>query len=173
MMRRTRWIAGLSAVALVLVTSASALGYTGQVLASISIAIEASGTCGETATVTATLLDANGAPIAGESVAWSFVTTQSPSDTINETPTTTDANGMATTTVTLAAVSGDRQIRATAGDVSASAVVSQSCAALPNTSTLPAETPQPRAPVAGMLLVALALALGGGLTLRRLAATSR
>jgi len=170
---RTRWIAGFSAVALVLATSVAALGYTGQVLASISIAIEATGTCGETATVTATLLDANGAPVAGESVDWTLVTTQSASDTINETPTTTNANGVATTTVTLAAVAGDREVRATAGDVSASAVVSQSCEGLPNTSTLPAEIPQRGAPLAGMLLVALALALGGGLTLRRLAATSR
>ena len=169
----TRWIAGFSAVALVLATSASALGYTGQVLASISIAIDASGACGETVPVTATLLDANGAPVAGESVDWTLVTTQSASDTINETPTTTNANGVATTTVTLAAVAGDREVRATAGDVSASAVVSQSCEGLPNTSTLPAETPQRGAPLAGMLLVALALALGGGLTLRRLAATSR
>ena len=54
-----------------------------------------------------------GAPVADQSVAWSFVTKQSASDTINKTPTVTNAQGIATTTVTLGAVSGQRQIRAT------------------------------------------------------------
>ena len=95
--------------------------------------------------MTATILDANGAPVADQSVDWTFVTKQSASDTINTTPTATNAQGIATTTVTLGDTSGQRQIRATvkaaegstSGDVSASGVVTQVCGGLPQTSTLP------------------------------------
>ena len=166
MKARIRWIAGLSAVALVLVTAASAFGYTGQVTGSLSISVEAG--CGEGGSATATLLDADGAPIAGQSVAWSFASTPATSDTIDKSPTITNASGVATTTLTVAAVSGARTIRATSGDVSATAVFTPPCGGvLPNTSTLPAKAPAN--PVAPVLLVILAFAAGSGLTLRRLA----
>jgi len=173
MKHRTRWIAGLAALALVLGTAATALAYSGQVAASISISVKA--TCGETATATAKVLDADGAPVAGVSVDWALVTTQSASDKINKTPTTTNANGMASTTLTLGAVDGPRQIRATVGagtetEVSAAAVVNPVCGeVLPNTSTLPAET---RPGDTAALLAALAFAAGIALVLRRLATTS-
>jgi hypothetical protein len=170
---RTRWIACLSAVAVLMMATATAFGYSGEVAATVTIAAQGTITCDVPFTVTATIVDVNGSPVSGQSVAWSWVATQSASDKINETPTTTNANGVATTTVALAPVTGNREIRATSGDVSASAVLGQSCGGLPNTSTLPAETPRQGAPIAVMLVVALALALGGGLTLRRVAATSR
>ena len=173
MKRRIRVLAGFWAVVLTLALSATAFGYTGQVLASISIGIEAAGTCGGTPTVTATLIDAEGAPVAGESVAWELTVTQSASDKVNSTPTVTNAAGVATTTVTLAAVSGPRTIRATAGDVSATAIVSQACGGLPNTSTVPAETSGTPAALAIALIAGMVLALGGALTLRHGAATSR
>ena len=103
------------------------------------------------------------------------MTKQSASDTINKTPTVTNAQGIATTTVTLGAVSGQRQIRATvnaaegstSGDVSASGVVTQVCGGLPRTSTLPADEPAGGVPVGVGLLLVLAGLVGGALALRR------
>jgi hypothetical protein len=180
MMRaRTRWIASLAAAAFVLTATATAFGYDGEVDAIVGVAAQGTITCGEPFTMTATILDTNGAPVADQSVDWTFVTKQSASDTINETPTVTNAQGVATTTVTLGAVSGERQIRATvaaaagstSGDVSASGVVTQVCGGLPRTDTLSPETPQGSAPLAAVLVLVLAFAVGGGLTLRRLATT--
>lgn len=172
MKRRTRWITGLSAVAALLTAATTAVGYTGQVLGTVTVAAQGTVTCDVPFTLTATIMDLNGAPVAGQSVDWSFVTGQFASDKINETPTITNSHGVATTTVTLAAVSATRRIRATAGNVSASTVLGQSCGGLPNTSTLPTETPRPEAPLAAMLLVAIASVAGAGLMVRRLATTS-
>ncbi len=172
MKHRTRWIAGLSAAALLLTATATAFGYQGQVLGTVTVATRSEVVCNVPIKVTATILDANGAPVAGQSVAWSFVTTQSAADRINKTPTVTNASGVATTTVTLGDASGARRIRSTAGDVSGEAVVSPACGGLPSTSTLPDETPGQGPPLAALLLVALAFAVGSGLALRRLAATN-
>ena len=181
MKARTRWFAGLAAAAILLTATVTAFGYSGQVEAIVGVAAQGTITCGEPFTMTATVLDADGAPVADASVAWSFVTKQSSSDTIDTTPTVTNAQGVATTTVTLGAVGGERQIRATttvgdsgaSGEVSASGVVDQSCGGLPRTSTLSPETPQGGVPLAAVLVLVLGFAVGGGLMLRRLAATSR
>jgi len=175
MRARTRWIAGLAAAAIVLTATVTAFGYTGQVEAIVGVAAQGTIICNEPFTMTATILDAEGAPVADQSVDWTFVTKQDASDTINKTPTVTNAQGVATTTVTLGAVSGERQIRATviaaegsaSGDVSASGVVTQVCGGLPRTSTLSPEG----SPLAAVLVLVLAFAVGGWLTLRRLAAT--
>jgi hypothetical protein len=153
----------------------------GQVDAIVGVAAQGTITCGEPFTMTATVLDADGAPVVDASIAWSFVTTQSSSDTINKTPTVTNSKGVATTTVTLGATSGERTIRVTTtvgetgatSEVSASGVVDQSCGGLPRTDTLSPETPQGGAPLAAVLALAVAFAVGGGLMLRRLAVTSR
>jgi Bacterial Ig-like domain (group 1) len=181
MRARTRWIAGLAAAAILLTATATAFGYDGQVEGIVGVAAQGTITCGKPFTMTATVLDANGAPVADASVAWSFVTTQSASDSINKTPTVTNAQGVATTTVTLGAVSGDRQIRATTtvgetgatSDVSASGVVNQSCGGLPRTDALMPEIPQGGEPLAAVLVLVLAFAVGGWLTLRRLAVPNR
>ena len=178
---RTRFLAGLSAVAILLAATVTAFGYSGQVEAIVGVAAEGTITCGQPFTMTATILDADGAPVADQSVAWSFVTTLSPQDTINATPTITNAQGVTKTTVTLGAVSGNRQIRATttvgdedaSSDVSASGVVSQVCGGLPRTDTLSPVAPQGGSPLAAVLVLAIAFAVGGWVTLRRLAATSR
>ena len=137
-------------------------------------------------TLTATVLDANGAPVSGQSVEWALVSSPSGSDKINKSPTVTDSDGVATTTFTLAPVSGDRGVRATAGDVSGSVVLGSaysSCvggvqgaqgaqgAVLPNTSTLPADTTG--GSTAPLLAIFVALAVVGGLTLGRLATSRR
>jgi len=161
---RTRWIAGLSAVAVLLTTTVIAFGYTGQVAATVTVATPGTITCDVPFTVSATVVDATGAPVPDQSVAWAFTTTQSSSDRVSLTPTITNAKGVATTTVILGAVSGNRQIRATAGAVSGTAVLLQVCGGLPSTSTVSTATP----PLVVVLLVALVLAAGVGIGVRRL-----
>jgi len=168
MKRRTLWMAGPLAVVVLLMAAVNAFGYTGQTPGAGTLSV--GDPCGASFTVTATFVDVNGTPLSGESVAWSLATTPSASDQIHKTPTITDSHGVATTTVSLAPVAGTRQIRATVGEVSATAVANPVCGGvLPNTSTLAAETPGRGAPLAAMLLVVLAFAVAGWLTLRRIA----
>ena len=169
----TRWFAGFSAVLLALVMAATAHGYSGQVGGSVSVGAHSTVTCHAPFTITATILDATGTPISGDSVVWSFVNAPSRSDKINDSRTATNSHGVATTTVRLAPVSGTRQIRATAGDLSASAVLSPLCAGLPRTSTLPTNTAPSQDPSLLAVLLALAFATGGGLILRRRASMRR
>ena len=149
---RTQVTAALAALVFLSIATASVFGYTYQTEGSITVS--GTPTC-EPFTMTATVLDATGAPVVGQSVAWVFVTPQSASDKISPTPTITDEKGKATTTVTFAPVSGTREIRATAGSISASAFLKalspETCGSvspaqgtpapegLPSTSTLPAE----------------------------------
>ena len=173
MKHRSQWLAGLAAVALALITSATAFGYAGEVAGAVTVAGPGGTlTCGVNITVTATVVDAAGKLIAGQPVAWAFTSTPSTADKINTTPTTTNASGVATTTVVLACVAGSRTIRATADAISAVAVLSVTAAGLPNTSTLPGETPAQNLPVIGTLLAVLAMAAGSVLALRRIS-TSR
>lgn len=174
MKHRSQWLAGLAAVALALITSATAFGYAGEVAGAVTVAGPGGTlTCGVNITVTATVVDAAGKLIAGQPVAWAFTSTPSTADKINTTPTTTNASGVATTTVVLACVAGSRTIRATADAVSASAVLSVTAAGLPNTSTLPGETPAQNLPLIGTLLAVLAMAAGGVLALRRISFSRR
>jgi hypothetical protein len=174
MKHRSRWLAGFAAVALALVASATAFGYAAQVAAAVTIATPG-GTlqCGVNITVTATIVDSTGAPISGQAVDWSFTSSPSAADKINKTPTTTDANGVATTTVVLACVAGSRHLHAVADAVGASAVLGVTAAGLPNTSTLPGETPTQDSPLIGTLLAVLAMAAGGVLALRRISFSRR
>lgn len=169
MRTRNRWTASLAAAALLLTAAVSAFGYTGEVPATATVSVAGTVACSDTFAVSSTFLDVEGVAVEGLAVDWSFVTTQSSDDTIHDTSTTTNAAGVATTTVTLAAVPGDRRIGVQAGDVSASAVVSQSCAGLtlPRTSTV---APQPLSGVgAGVLLMVVSLVVAASFasTLRR------
>jgi hypothetical protein len=174
MKHRSQWLAGLAAVALALITSATAFGYAGEVAGAVTVAGPGGTlTCGVNITVTATVVDAAGKLIAGQPVTWAFTSTPSTADKINASPTTTNASGVATTTVVLACVAGNRTIRATADAISAGAVLSVTAAGLPNTSTLPGETPAQNLPVIGTLLAVLAMAAGGVLALRRISLSRR
>jgi hypothetical protein len=172
MKRRTWWVSTLVAVAVLLAASATAFGYQRQVKGSVTVAGKV--TCGAPFTLTATFVDANGKPVAGEAVDWTFLVGDT-SDKINKTPTTTNADGVATTTVTLRRVTTPRTVQATAGTVQATAVLNASCGrsggVLPNTSTLPTEAPSQDAPLAALALVAVVFA--GGLSVRRLASAHR
>ena len=171
MKHRSQWLAGLAAVALALITSATAFGWSDTGHGEVTVA-GPGGTliCGDNITVTATVVNAAGKLIAGQPVAWAFTSTPSTADKINTTTTTTttNASGVATATVVLVCVAGNRTITATAGGVSAGAVLGVTAAGLPNTSTLPGETPAQNLPVIGTLLAVLAMAAGGVLALRRI-----
>lgn len=168
MLQRTRWVAWVIAAVVALMMAAPASGYQGQVAGSVTISVNGSGRCGTPIAVSAAVLDADGKPIVRQSVDWTLVLTLSPGDSIDRTPTVTNRQGVAKTTVTLACVNGSRRIRATAGPMSAQAVLGLTVHALPNTSTLPTTAPASSVPLAA-LLVAIGCALGGALTLRRLA----
>jgi len=169
MRTRIRWTASFAAATILLTAVVSVSAYTGQVPATAVLSVADSVACRDTFAVSGTFLDGDGAPVADLSVRWSFVTAQSSDDTIHDTVTTTDEDGVATTTVTLAAVPGDRRIGVTSGDVTASAVVSQSCAdlSLPRTSTL--EPPSTGAVGPGLLVVLVSLVILAGVaaTIRR------
>ena len=171
---RSQWLAGLAAVVMACTLAATAFGYSGEVAGAVTIA-RAGGTiqCGVNLTVTATVLDAAGKAISGQPVEWSFTSTPSSADVIKRSPTNTNASGVATTTVVLACVAGNRHLRAVADAVSAGSVLGVTAAGLPNTSTVPGETPAQGLPLIGTLLAVLAMAAGGVLAFRRISLSRR
>lgn len=173
MNRRNRWFAGLAGTALALALSATVFAYDGQTLATITVS-GPSGTlkCNTPLTISATLMATDGTPFTGESVNWTFSSSPSSADTINSTPTITNSSGVATTTVTLACVVGNRTITATNGETSASAVLGITAAGLPRTSTTLDGSPLGNLPIA-MILALLAVLAGGGIIIRRLALSPR
>ena len=173
MNRRHRWLAVLAAAALALISTSAVLGYAGEVAGAVTVT-PPTGTlkCGVPLTVSATIVDKDGKPIAGQPVAWTFASSPSSADAINATPTITDANGVATTTVTLACVAGSRTIRASADNVYASAVLGITAGGLPGTSTLSGSTPAGTLPI-GPILAILAILAGAGIMARRLVLNPR
>lgn len=157
-----------------LAMTASVFAYAGQVAGTVTVG-GPSGTlkCGVALTVSATVLEVESdSPIEGQSVAWTFTSSPSSKDKINSTPTTTNASGVATTTVTLACVAGNRTVTATADDISAGAVLSITSAGLPGTSTMPDGSPANSLPIP-MILALLAVLAGGGIIVRRFAFSPR
>jgi hypothetical protein len=167
MINRRRWLTAFTALALAVLAAGTALGYAGEVAASVTVS-RPSGTlkCGVNITISATVLDATGKPIAGQPVAWSWVSRVSRNDSISKTPTTTNASGVAKTTVKLACVPGSRVLRATADAVKGQAVLNVTAGGLPRTSTLAAGVPGSSESILGTLLAVLALVAGGGLAVR-------
>ena len=169
MKHRSRWAAGFAAVALALVTAVTAFGYAGEVAAAVTVA-GPGGTikCGVNVLVTATIVDAQGNPIAGQPVEWTFASSPSADDAFASANAATDENGVARAYVILACVAGSRTVRATADGVSGGAVLGVTAAGLPGTSTLPAGAPgSADLSIIGTLLAALALAAAGSLVLRQ------
>jgi hypothetical protein len=169
MTTRRRWLAGLAAIALVVFTAGTVLGYAGEVAASVTVARPAGKLkCDTRITIRATVLDAAGKPIAGQPVTWSWKSRVSGKDTILDKRSTTNSNGVAKTTVKLACVPGSRVLRAQADNARGTVVLNLTAGGLPNTSTLPGEPAAPsQLPAIGMLLAVLALTTGGGLVAHR------
>lgn len=169
MTTRRRWLAGIAAVALVIFTTGTVLGYAGEVAGSVTVYRPAGKLkCNVNITVKATVLDAAGKPIAGQPVKWTWKSRVSTGDKILDAKSTTNSNGVAKTTVKLACVPGSRVIRAQADNARGTAVLNLTAGGLPNTSTLPVEPAAPsQLPAIGTLLALLALATGGGLVAHR------
>ncbi len=182
---RSRWLGGIAAVAFALMGVATAAGYAGSVPGSVEITV-GSVNCNQPVVVTATVLDTAGQAIPGQMVEWTLTSTPSSADAISPSSSTTDASGVATTSLTLSCIPGNRQLRATADQVSGTAVIAlpqggtlgstggpgQGGNGLPNTTTAPADA----APGPGLFLVLLAILavlVGAGVTVRRLAAARR
>ena len=120
--------------------------------------------------VSATILDANGLPLANTAVTWSMTTAVSSQDAILDVTTTTDANGVATTKVYLDCIVGQRSVEARAGTAFGGAVlgitsVPAGTGSLPNTST-----PSNQTPPLLLALAGLAVVFGGALGIRSIVA---
>ena len=174
MKRRSRWLAGIVGTTLALVVmSATVFAYSSQVAGAVSVA-GPTGTiqCGVPLTLSATILDASSNPIEGQPVDWAIASSPSSLDTINSTPTNTNASGVATTTVTLACVVGDRTVTATADSITGQMVLGLTQAGLPRTSTVAGGLFGGDLPL-GTLLAILAMIAGAGIILRRFALSPR
>jgi hypothetical protein len=167
MINRRRWLAAFAALTLAVLAAGTALGYAGEIAYSVVVSgPSATIKCNTNVTVTATVRDKNNKLIAAQPVTWSWVSRVSGKDVINTIHSTTNAKGVAKTTVNLACVPGSRRIRAKADDVHNGTVLNVTAAGLPRTSTLAPSMPAPAEPLLGTLLALLALAGGGGLALR-------
>lgn len=108
---------GLAAALLVLAAMATqASGYAGQVPANIIVAGPAPTlTCVVPMTVSATVMDSNGAPVDGATVQWSIPAGAQPGDQLAASTSVTDAAGVARVSLSLGCRVGDRTIRAADG----------------------------------------------------------
>ena len=132
MTTRRRWLAGIAAVALVIFTAGTVLGYAGEVAGSVTVYRPAGKLkCNVNITVKATVLDAAGKPIAGQPVKWTWKSRVSTGDKILDAKSTTNSNGVAKTTVKLACVPGSRVIRAQADNARGTAVLNLTAGGLP------------------------------------------
>jgi hypothetical protein len=133
---------GAAALLLLCVVAPAAFSYQGQIVNQLTVAGPA-GTlhCNTNLTVTATLLDAGGTPVDGRTVTWAITAGQKTGDQVLTVSTTTNAAGVATTTVKLACVVGSRTVTATADPASGSVVLGIVLAGLPPTSTDPSPMP--------------------------------
>lgn len=178
--RRNRWLAVLAGTALALAMTATVFADSNQVTGNIIVSgpigdLE----CDAPLAFTATVREATSNLIAGQEVAWSF-SVSSPLDAINFMSTTTNAFGVATTTVTLDNLPGNRTLTAKADGISANAVLVPTCGGvagitapgpitapgLPRTSTMPDGSPVGNLPIATILAL-LAVLAGGGIIVRR------
>ena len=168
MTNQRRWITLFAALTLAVLAAGTAIGYSGEVAQSVTVSRPTGTlTCGVNITVTATIQDAQGKPIADQPVAWSWSSRVTSADRINDAKDRTNSKGIAKTTVNLACVPGSRVLRATADAVSGRVTLNVTAAGLPRTSTLAMgmPAPAPQSPL-GALFAVLALAGGGGLVLR-------
>lgn len=169
MRHRIKTLSGLlGGLLLVLTAVATAVGYAGEVTATV----EASGpaglqACNTPITITARTEDIDGKAIEGQPVEWSFVSGNVAGDTILDTTTTTNSSGIATTQVQFACSPRSVTIQALADDSAGTVVIALSGEGLPRTDTVPGST------LPAMVLAAFAVLIGSGTILRRFAAERR
>ena len=164
MKRRDGVLALLSGLVLVLAGATAVAAYEGQTPYTITVRAGC-----DVDTVTATVVDMDGNPVAGQVVKWTLERGVNSTDTIGP-ESTTNASGVATTPVTLAPVGTERTVVATAGSASGSAVVDALCGEfLPITSTAPVQHGSDVLPL--LLLIVLAFSIAGASAVFRVGET--
>ena len=158
----------IGGVGLALVLAATVVGYAGQVAGTVEVSGPTGPqACGTPITVSAVIKETGtGALIEGQPVAWSFHSGNVAGDTIIATS-TTNANGVAKTTVTFACSPHTVVIWAVADEISGTTTIAVSGEGLPRTDTAPTTSS------IGLLVAGLAVLLGAGMMLRRLALARR
>ncbi len=158
-----------ASVLLSAIAASAAFGYEGQVAGQVSVAGPSGQiACNTPISLSATVLDINGVAFDNTTVTWTFASGKQSGDTISPATSTTDASGVATTSVTLACVVGTRTVDATAGTSVGSAVLGLTSLGLPNTSTAGGPAPA-GTPALELGLAALAVLAGLALVTRRVA----
>jgi hypothetical protein len=165
MHRHLRTIAAIfGGSALALIATVSVLGYAGQVAATVSVSAPSGPqTCGLPLTISATIQETGGALISGQPVAWSFSAGAIAGDKILTANSTTNASGVASTQIQLACSAHSVTVAAVADDVTGTVVVQSSGKGLPRTDTAPTTS------FLAIALAALAVLVGSGAILRRMA----
>ena len=122
---RSLVVGSAAALLLLSVVVPATVAYQGQVANQVTVS-RAAGViyCNVPVTVTATVLDAHGTPVDGQTVVWSFGGGLLAGDQIGPISATTNASGVATTTVTLACSAGNRTVVGTADPASGRVVIS-------------------------------------------------
>ncbi|CAN5776918.1 hypothetical protein BH23CHL7_BH23CHL7_06350 [soil metagenome] len=134
-MKIRRIVSLLAGLALIASLSVSAVfAYEGEVAEQVVVNAQARLDCPTSTTATATVTDTAGDPIEGATVTWSWDMSNT-GDSFAPSSSTTNADGEATTELSLAETPGQRVIRATVDDASATTVVRCEADALPDTST--------------------------------------
>lgn len=98
--------------------------------------------CESVVTIKAIVKDANG-PVAGQQVIWSLAVTQSGSDRVHPSKTSTDSNGTTSVEVTFGAVSGKRKVKAVIAQFPATIIVTCKAPPPPTPAPTPVPTPAP------------------------------
>lgn len=160
-------LGGLAAgLALTLFIAASAGAYSGEVAATISgSSPDGPQPCETPITMSATVQDIDGKLIEGQPVAWAFVSGNISGDVIGDTSTTTNASGVATTTVRFACSARTVTMSVLADEASGSFVTVLSGDSLPRTDVLGAA---PASSIPVIAFAALAVLLGSATILLRL-----
>ena len=158
-------------VLLAAVSSGLALGYAGQVAATVSVSgPSAQQSCGVQIAVSALVEDAQGSPISGQPVTWSFNSGSVSGDKLTSASASTGSTGVATTHAVLACTPHTVVIGAVADLVSGTVSVTTTGRGLPRTDVA-ADTGTTSG--IAVALAAVAVLLGAGIILRRLSANRR
>jgi hypothetical protein len=151
----------VAAAGLLVVAAALPVSAADPAAATVTIAVpDAPIVCRVETEVSARVLDAAGATIAGTTVTWSIMPVASSQDSVIAYETTTGSQGVAVTTIWIDCIPGPRTLNASADAVTASVDLMVSTAGMPETST----EPPPSVPAQeGVTPLGVALVLGAAL----------
>ena len=135
-------VGSAAALLLLCVVAPAAFSYPDQVAQQVAVAGPAGVlSCNTNLTVKATVVDAAGTPVDNQTVVWTFGAGKLAGDTIVTPTTTTNASGVATATVKLACIVGNRTIVAADPPSSGQVVLGITAVGLPPTGTVEPTTP--------------------------------